>query len=526
VKTRAANRSQMQSAFKCLSARESGVCRRPPPFWIYALLFALFYSTPGCKNAEGLDKLLFGPLSPDTPSVVSSFPSALTPSVGPITTLYVEFDRPMDTESARSAFILTGTAPTPGRFRFETNRLLYDLDSPLLPGNAYSMSMQSSAHSLEGAPLAIDYIVHFTAGSRVDAPQITATTPLRGAQGVDPSSSLRFVFSRPMNRASVETAFSIVPSAPGAFTWDSDSQGLTITPYDPLTFGTQYTASISTGAKDPEGIPLSEIFSLDFQAGLDFTRPTITGIFEEGVPGALADGVDGFEKDHYLRIDFSEPMDPLTVPSAISLVKLSDGSIVSGTVSLNSLFDSATFTPADPLEPESTYRLTVSQSARDAAGNNLELDSILSFRVSNALGASNSSYLRIVSVSKLTPLPAQAVSLLADDLTQLTVSPITSTVRLSIVFSHGLARGSVPENISFLKVLGVQPGSGSILSLQFATTSITDDTLLLDLNSFGTNNEYELKFFGGRTSVLSAPVGAETSTWLSTDQSFYLRSTP
>jgi len=386
------------------------------------------------------------------------------------------------------------------------------------------MSMQSSAQSLQGSQLSIDYIVHFTAGSRVDAPQVTATSPVRGAQGVDPAASLRFVFSRPMHRASVETAYSIVPSAPGAFVWDPDSQGLTVVPYAPLGFGTQYTASISTGAQDPEGIGLAEIFSLTFQSGLDFTRPTVAAVLEDGAM-PLTDGMDGFEKDHFIQINFSEPMDPLSLPASVSLTKLSDGSIVSGVVSLSPLFDSLTFDPSDPLEPESLYRLKV-LSARDQAGNDLLTDTTLTFRVSSAAGAENSSYVRILSIDKTSPAPAESLALSADILTPIQVNPITSTVRLTLVFSHSLRRGSLPENISFLKVLGVQPGSGSILSLQYATTSLTDDTLLLDLTSFGTNNEYELKLFGGRNGVQSAQSGAQSSSWLAADQSFFLRSSP
>lgn len=481
-------------------------------------------SVSACKNGADLEPLLFGAMSNNAPAVTASFPSALTPNVGSERTLYVEFDRPMNAESVRSAFILTGSAATPGKFRWEGQRLSYDLDTPLPPGNAFTMSMQSSAQSMEGSELAIDYIVHFTAGTRVDAPQVIATSPVRGAQGVDPAASLRFVFSRPMQRASVETAFSILPSAPGAFAWDADSQGLTITPYAPLSFGTQYSASLSTGAKDPEGIPLSEIFTLTFQSGLDFTRPSVSAVLENGAL-AIADGMDGFEKDHFIQIDFSEPMDPLSLPASVSLVKLSDGSSVPGVVSLGPLYDSLTFDPEAALEPDSWYRLTVS-SATDAAGNSLQTDTTRTFRVSNAQGAENSSYVRILSIEKTSPAPSQTLTLSPDILTPIQVNPISSTVRLSVVFSHSIRRGSVPENVSFLKVLGVQPGSGSILSLQYAATARTDDTILLDLTSFGVNNEYELKFFGGRTGLQSASSGTQSPSWLSTDQSFYVRSAP
>jgi hypothetical protein len=60
-------------------------------------------------------------------------------------------------------------------------------------------------------------------------------------------------FSEPMNRTSVEAAFSVTPGVAGTFSWSADSRVFTFVPNGTLAAGTTYTVVIGTGAKDTAG---------------------------------------------------------------------------------------------------------------------------------------------------------------------------------------------------------------------------------------------------------------------------------
>lgn len=492
--------------------------------FVFALFLAVFWILSCSKNAANLPGILFAPGSATRPSVVLSSPSPLTPNVPSDIPVYVEFDREMRSNETENAFTLSGSAPTPGHFVWSGKRLEYRLDGPLATGNSFVLVQGGSSISKDGYPMEVDYIVHFISGSSVTGPQVLSVAPANNSQNVATTSTIRFIFSRPMDIPSTQTAFSISPAAPGSFSWDPDQRGFTYTPTAALTFATTYTVSLNVGARDTTGNPLAATSTTSFQAGTDFVPPTITNLFEVGNVTPLSANQTGIRKDSAFQIVFSEPVQFQTVQNAFSLVRQSDSSASSGTWQWNPTFTTATFTPGSPLEPLHFYRASLGNTVLDIAGNSLQSAYHLDFYVDNSNGATNSDYLQAIAANQTAPLPLSSLTISPAALSTVTLPGCLTGANMTIRvdFDHSLNLSTVAENLSISRTVGINPHVAQIIGLSFATTTRPNDQLVIYLGDVGCN-EYEVKIFGKAAGIRTAPVGAETGSWMQSDALIYMR---
>jgi ribosomal protein L37E len=123
----------------------------------------------------------------------------------------------------------------------------------LLLNTKYTITIATSAKSIEGLNLANQYTFSFNTGSPdKTSPTVTSTYPQDGANKVETSLNIVITFSEPMDRGATEGAILITPSAPYYKTeWDSAGKNLTL--ISTLEEGKTYTVIISTGAKDRAG---------------------------------------------------------------------------------------------------------------------------------------------------------------------------------------------------------------------------------------------------------------------------------
>jgi serine protease AprX len=143
-----------------------------------------------------------------------------------------------------------------------TNRRQDELGYKPTVTGTYTLRVQSAAGS---GP----YFIDISAGLGADAtpPTVTAVTPSEGATGVAANTNVTVTFSEPMDQASVQSGFSLVKTTGGAnvagtFSWN----GSTVT-FDPtvnLDAATQYTATVTTAAKDVAGNALAAAKSWNF----------------------------------------------------------------------------------------------------------------------------------------------------------------------------------------------------------------------------------------------------------------------
>ncbi|MBL8018240.1 MAG: Ig-like domain-containing protein [Leptospirales bacterium] len=473
------------------------------------------------KDSNGIIPAILTPPAELRPRVTLSSPSVLTPSVPVGMPIFVEFNMPMDSESTRRAFSLSSSTTASGQYRWTFQRLHFDLDSPLVAGSSYVLRVQPSAKSESGYDLETEYIVHFFAGTRQDAPQVLSITPAQNAQAVLPAATIRLVFSRPMDVTSVQSSFSISPAVPGQYAWDPDNSGFTFTPFTNLTLGTTYAISLLTGAKDTEGIPIIEPFNSTFQVGSTFVKPTVTDFRELGSVTPLTTGISGAFKDSRFVTSFSQAMKFLETQNAVTLTRIDDGSSVAGSFQWNGAFTQVTFLPTAALEPLHWYRFEVSTNAQDLSSNGLAQVYVVDFFVDNSLGAINSNYLTTTSASKTLPAPApQALTVSASVTNNINVvgasGPLGAPAQIQIEFSHSLDPNTIATNVSLTKLLGSHASIGTIQGLAIQNGALTNSRLIVYLDGLGTN-EYSLTLSGSRNGIRSATQAGETGTWMSQD---------
>lgn len=107
-------------------------------------------------------------------------------------------------------------------------------------------------------------------------------------------------FSEPVDRTSAQAAFSLRPSAQGAFRWQGNT--FIFTPKQPLTVQTAYTATVNTTAKTLRGKRIQAALSVSFKTAAPpsvlRTLPTM--------------GASEVPTDAVVTVTFDRPMTPLT----------------------------------------------------------------------------------------------------------------------------------------------------------------------------------------------------------------------
>ena len=109
------------------------------------------------------------------------------------------------------------------------------------------------------------------------SPVVDAIAPAHDQNGISPATLITINFSKPMNTATTQAAFSITPNSGGNFAWSNGNTVLTFTPTSNLAANTQHTVRLETTATDSTGLPLHGAFESNFTTGASssLARPTI-----------------------------------------------------------------------------------------------------------------------------------------------------------------------------------------------------------------------------------------------------------
>ncbi|MCH8075976.1 MAG: Ig-like domain-containing protein, partial [SAR324 cluster bacterium] len=192
-----------------------------------------------------------------------------------------------------------------------------------------------------------------------EPPKVTGSSPNQGAADVPVSSLVSITFSKPMDQGATEAAFNLSPTTAGALSWSGDSTVLTFTPSSDLSENTAHGVIVSTDAKDTEGIPLQNEFTLEFTTGSapDTIAPSVVGT----VP---ADQSTNVSVDTSITVTFSEAMNTASAEAALTVAPA-----LSGTFSWSGDNSVMTFVPGQSLSYSQTYSVTVASSAADTSGN-------------------------------------------------------------------------------------------------------------------------------------------------------------
>jgi len=204
-------------------------------------------------------------------------------------------------------------------------------------------------------------------------PFVQASTPAAGEERFPAWEAITLLFSRPMDPARVEQAFSLSPAAQGKFTWFNDYRSLVFKP-DTLQFETEYTLTVSPEALDRYGHHLDgdqnrvagDAFSMTFTTGpADLTPPRIVG-------ASPKPNTQNVTPDAVLNFYYNEPIDSASVHEGrILLTASSQPTPVFGKVR-NYLVDNRSvlsFFPAENLRENTTYKVQLLPGFSDLLGN-------------------------------------------------------------------------------------------------------------------------------------------------------------
>ena len=255
-----------------------------------------------------------------------------------------------------------------------SNSATFTPSANLAPSTHFTATITTVAQSAGGNALAANVVWSFTTGttSNVTAPVVISTVPTSGATTVPTNTILTATFSKAMDPATITATgtFSLAVSAGGAAvagTVHYAGTSATFAPTTALTPSTQFTATITTAAKDLTGNALAANFVWSFTtgAGPDTAAPTITLTSPADADTAVA-------LNKAISATFSKAMDPNTLlaPGTFTVAVAGvGGAPVSGTVTYDAVNNIATFTPAANLTANTSYTATISNAATDLAAN-------------------------------------------------------------------------------------------------------------------------------------------------------------
>ncbi|HMD40596.1 MAG TPA: Ig-like domain-containing protein [Candidatus Acidoferrum sp.] len=317
-----------------------------------------------------------------TPAVTSTVPSNGATNVPLNQKVAATFNTPMtaSTITAAGTFTLattTGATAVPGTVTYDSssNTAIFTPTAALAASTQYTAAMTTAAKSVPGNALLANYVWSFTTGTAANAvaPTVTSTDPATAAIAVPLNQKVAATFSTVMDPSTISAAgtFTLAATVGGAAVPGTVSYAGNTALFAPtanLAVSTQYTATITTAAKDLTGVAMTANYVWNFTTGVatNLVGPTITLTN----PASVATNVF---IDTTVSATFSTAMDPTTINNGTFTLAVAGvgGAPVSGTVTYDSASQIATFAPSANLTADTHYTATISNMVKDLSGNAL-----------------------------------------------------------------------------------------------------------------------------------------------------------
>ena len=365
-------------------------------------------------------------------------------------------------------------------------------------GIRYLISISGFARSIDGRELRFEKYIYFYAVNKSMPPLVDWYSPLDGESISVNNSKLEIHFSQFMDRLSTETSLSIDGMGDRNYEWLNDDKVLLIIPNKALSPWTIYRWSLTSQAKNKDGVPLAQKITASFITDFDRIMPKVENVYpviqSNGKWFATGGSLEeGFGPSLGLAVDFNKPMGDTVLrslrfePSLLGKTeKLSDKSIV--------------FIPNLPLEPEIVYTLIVSGETKDAEGLKIGEDYRRSF-------IADIPFMKVLGINA-----ADGASLDFSDLEngnnilQVSVSePHGGIVLISINFSLMLNKESKQKTALAISLSPFFPINLDPIALRSAAW-VSDDRLIMEWErlqggSAAEPNFYKLLIPGGRGGV-------------------------
>jgi hypothetical protein len=209
-------------------------------------------------------------------------------------------------------------------------------------------------------------------------PGVVATTPTANATAVSTGTAVTAKFSRPVDPTTVTSSTFTLSSPSGpvsaTVTYNDPTSTATLVPSSTLAPATTYTASVTTGVRAADGMPLASTVSWSFTTATPPPPQVVRTVPTAGATDATTNTA--------ISVVFSKSMDPTTLTSS-TVTLTGPGGPVTGTVAYTDSSLTATFTPSAPLTAGATYTGTVAASVASTDHATLGTPYAWSFSVAN-----------------------------------------------------------------------------------------------------------------------------------------------
>ena len=232
------------------------------------------------------------------PTVISTNPANAATGVPLNQKIAATFSKGMDagTITATTFTLKQGTTAVGGTVTYVGTTATFTPTANLTASTVYTATITTGAKDLAGNALASNFVWTFTTGtaSNAAAPTVTSTVPLNAATGVNINQAISATFSTGMDPATISTlTFTLAgpgtTSVTGTVSCNAGCTIATFTPTANLTASAQFTATVTTGAKDLAGNALANNKVWTFTTG----TTTGTGPVNLGSAGTFAGAMGG-----------------------------------------------------------------------------------------------------------------------------------------------------------------------------------------------------------------------------------------
>ncbi|MHB8123232.1 MAG: Ig-like domain-containing protein [Desulfuromonadaceae bacterium] len=383
--------------------------------WFLALLLVTFVA--GCAE-NGAEVL---PVAGGAPTVTSTTPANLATGVQINRRITATFSQEMNPATISiTSFYVTGPSPSTavvqGTYTYAGETAVFTPTSALATNSLYTATVTTSVKNTAGVAMIANHIWTFTTGLTGDttAPTLFTTGAADGEIGLPINRDVTATFSEPMNPATLvnpATNFTLcstgtvqggpcLSSVVGEVTYLGNTA--TFNPSSDLLSDTWYKATVLAGANDLADNALvpglrTNPWNWKTAAVADTTPPTVTTTNP-------ADQATNVPVNNSINATFSEAMSLNSITT--DNFKVNETGVIAnvlGTVAYDVQNNIATFTPLNNLEPDTEYTVTVTNGAKDLAGNALVVPAVNGLPVPNPW--------TFTTAATIIPPPALAINL-------------------------------------------------------------------------------------------------------------------
>ena len=367
----------------------------------------------------------------------------------------------------------------------------------------YTAIITTGAQSLVGTPMAANYVWTFRTVPTSAAPMVIATVPANHAVGVPTNRALSATFNVAMDPATIKAAtFTLMgPGATavnGVVTYVPAGSVATFTPASALTPSTLYTATITTGAQDLQGVGLAANYTWTFTtaASPNLVAPVVTST----IPANLATGVP---LNQIISATFSQSMNPATINDTTFSLAGPGATPVVGLVTYSAISDTVIFTPAANLAPSTLYTATITTGVQNLAGKAMASAYVWTFTTGTTVKATAPQIVSTIPANTAAgvPLNSNVSATFTEAMNPLTIT--SGTFKLTGPGGTAIAGAVSYDAINFIATFN--PTSALIASTTY-TANVTNGATDLAGNPLGTTGAPNPWIFTTGSTIVQPPV--------------------